>query len=168
MFTHIAASVFASDLAPEPSENPIIHYLKTIVSWTTAVDSLSVKPPPLPIEAHSISVLRPETPNLDQYIAEFEASLLEHSDLQGSEKDTARDHLRPRIPDVRPIFNLANAAVSNAPIHAEALLMALSRSFHSSEAADIAQAVLHVNADDRQMLEGIFQVRHLYLRSIVR
>lgn len=165
--THTLASVFAGDLVPEPSENPIIRYLKTIVSWTTAVDSLALKPPPLPIQAHSIAVPHPTIPNLDQYIAEFEATLLENSNLHDSEKDTARDLLSPRIAGVRPIFNLTEKTVSNAPIHAEALLMALSRSFYSSEAANVAQAVLHVNAVDRQVLEEIFQVRRLYLRSIV-
>lgn len=146
---------------------PSSRYLKTIVSWTTAVDSLALKPPPLPIQAHSIAVPHPTIPNLDQYIAEFEATLLENSDLHDSEKDTARDLLSPRIAGVRPIFNLTEKTVSNAPIHAEALLMALSRSFYSSEAANVAQAVLHVNAVNRQVLEEIFQVRRLYLRSIV-
>lgn len=148
---------------PEPSDSPIIHYLKTIVSWTTAVDSLAHKPPTLPIRAHTVSVPHFEIPDVEQHIDEFKATLLEHSHFEGEQKDTARDLLNAPLPGVRPIFNLAKRAVVNAPLHAEALLMALSRSFCSPEAANIARNVLRISEENRKVLLEIFQVRHSYI-----
>lgn len=71
----------------------------------------------------------------------------------------ARELLESRLANARSILTVANETIVCAPIHAEALLMSLSRSFYSPEAAAIAQTALCLSQANRTALEGIFQVR---------
>lgn len=71
----------------------------------------------------------------------------------------ARELSESRLANARSILTVANETILCAPIHAEALLMSLSRSFFSQEAANTAQAALCLSQENRTALEGIFQVR---------
>ncbi|EIM87660.1 uncharacterized protein STEHIDRAFT_168352 [Stereum hirsutum FP-91666 SS1] len=143
--------VFVEDRTPDPSgsRGPIVRYLRTIVAWTAAAESLAHRPPPSPIHAHLVSIPHPTIPDLDTAIAKFKIRILEHPGLQGS-KDAAAALLERD-------FRLKPKAVKNATVHVETLMMALAHAFWSPGVAKESQNKLDMTEEGRKVLLDVFQ-----------
>lgn len=137
----------------EASEScgPVVRYLRTIVAWTAAAGSLARRPPPSPIHAHLVSVPHPIISDFDANIAKFKTRILE----------------RPSLRELRAVasalldsdFRLRPKAVRNAPLHVEALMMALAHAFWSPDIAKKSQNVLDMTEEGRKVLLEVFRVR---------
>lgn len=145
--------MFVEDRTPDSSDSRglVVRYLRTIVAWTAAAESLAHRPPSSPIHAHLVSIPHPTIPDLDTIIAKFKTRILEHPSLRGSKDAAAALFDRD--------FRLKPKAVKNATVHAETLMMALAHAFWSPGVAKESQNALDMTEEGRKVLLDVFQVR---------
>ncbi|EIM84602.1 uncharacterized protein STEHIDRAFT_159267 [Stereum hirsutum FP-91666 SS1] len=141
--------VFADDLMSATSRNPIIHYLNSIVAWPAAVECLQVvgKSIPLPIRAHIITVPHSVASTTDGLATEFKARIL---------KDTRLRHLDQALLSTALDDRLRNRS-EESTIHAEAVMMTLSRSFSWTDVSKESQMQLGIDENGRNKLLDMFQ-----------
>lgn len=89
-------------------------------------------------------------PPLNNVIANFKSTILDHPDLRDTKAETAAL--------LETDFKLEPWSVTDVSVHAEALMMGLARTFWSLPAAESSS--LDVSAEARDVLLKIFQVRH--------
>lgn len=146
------ALVIAYDLQANKPRNSIIRYLKTIVACTEAVESLTAKDFSSPITAHVLTIPNPPIDCIDHHLAVFKADILNNPAFAEAERIRARDLL-----DHPSSFSVTSA--ERATVHPEAVMMALSRSFHTGDVAKESQEALSLGDESCSALEDVFQVR---------
>lgn len=152
--------VLPEDLMSATSSNSVVRYLNSIVAWTAAVECLQVvgKSVPLPIRAHIITVPHSVASTTDGLATEFKARIL---------KDTRLRHLDQALLSTALDDRLRKRS-GESTIHAEAVMMALSRSFSSTDIAKESQMQLGIDDNGRNKLLDMFQVRPGCLKCLLR